>query len=301
MLKFALKAVIPAAGKGTRLLPTTKEQPKELLPVFSESVRGKRLVKPILQLIFEQLFDFGVREFYFIGGRNKRMIEDHFSIDYNFIDRLIKENKDFYAEEMSNFYDKLSSSHISWLNQPNPKGFGHAVLLAKPLVGKEPFLVHAGDTLILSRTRRYIHDLIKTHDRLESLSTFLVCPVENPKRYGVITGRQDCKRIMYVTSVIEKPPRPKSNLAIMPVYVFDHSIFTALENTVPGLNNEIQLTDGIGKLLVLNKNKVIAIKMNNNDAFVDIGNPETYWQALKITYNKTYSYQVLHNQSYSIS
>ena len=286
MLKCPLKAVIPAAGTGTRLLPTTKEQPKELLPVFSKSIHGNRLIKPILQLIFEQLFDYGIREFYFIGGRNKRMIEDHFSIDYNFIDRLTRENKSSYAEEMSNFYDKLSSSHISWLNQPMPKGFGHAVLLAKSSVGNEPFLVHAGDTLILSKTRRYIDDLIKTHDCLKSLTTFLVCPVKNPERYGVITGRQNNNGVMYVESVIEKPPRPKSNLAIMPIYVFDHSIFNALESTAPGLNNEIQLTDGISKLLVLNKKKVIAVRMNNNDLFVDVGNPETYWQALKITYKQ---------------
>lgn len=284
LLKYPLKAVIPAAGTGTRLLPTTKEQPKELLPVFSKSISGDRLVKPILQLIFEQLFDYGIREFYFIGGRNKRMIEDHFSIDYNFIDRLNRENKSFYAKEMSNFYEKLSASYISWINQPMPKGFGHAVLLAKSLVGNEPFLVHAGDTLILSKTRRYIDDLIKTHDRSKSLSTFLVCRVKNPERYGVITGRQDHKGVINIKSIIEKPSRPKSNLAIMPVYVFDSSIFNALAHTEPGLNNEIQLTDGISKLLELNKNKLIAIKMNNDDLFVDVGNPETYWQALKITY-----------------
>ena len=297
-MKFPLKAVIPAAGTGTRLLPTTKEQPKELLPVFSKSVHGNRLVKPILQLIFEQLFDYGIREFYFIGGRNKRMIEDHFSVDYNFIDKLNREDKSSYAEEMSDFYDKLSSSHISWINQSIPKGFGHAVLLAKSLVGNEPFLVHAGDTLILSRTRRYIYDLIKTHDCLQSLSTFLVCPVEEPERYGVITGRQNRKGIIYVESIIEKPSRPKSNLAIMPVYVFDHLIFSALENTAPGLNNEIQLTDGISKLLASNKNKVIAVKMNNTDLFADVGNPETYWHALKITYKQTYSYQEQRKRSY---
>jgi UTP--glucose-1-phosphate uridylyltransferase len=193
----------------------------------------------------------------------------------------------------------VSSSHISWLNQPMPKGFGHAVSLAKSLVGNEPFLVHAGDTLILSKTRRYIHDLIKTHDFLHSLSTFLVCPVEDPRRYGVITGRDDHKGAIFVESIIEKPSRPESNLAIMPIYVFDQSIFSALEKTAPGINNEIQLTDGIGTLLASNKNKVIAVRMNNTDLFVDVGNPETYWHALKITYNEPYSYQERHNQSYS--
>jgi UTP--glucose-1-phosphate uridylyltransferase len=299
LLKFPLKAVIPAAGTGTRLLPTTKEQPKELLPVFSRSASGNRLVKPILQLIFEQLFDCGIREFYFIGGRNKRMIEDHFSVDFNFIDKLNREDKSFYAEELSIFYDKVSCSNISWINQPMPKGFGHAVLLAKSLVGNEPFLVHAGDTLILSKTRRYIHDLIKTHDYLHSLSTFLVCSVEDPRRYGVITGRDNQNGVVFVESIIEKPSQPESNLAIMPIYVFEQSIFSALEKTAPGINNELQLTDGIGTLLASNKDKVTAVRMNNTDLFVDVGNPETYWHALKITYNETYSYQEPHNQSYS--
>jgi UTP--glucose-1-phosphate uridylyltransferase len=287
-LKFPLKAVIPAAGTGTRLLPTTKEQPKELLPVFSRSVHGTTLVKPILQLIFEQLFEYGIREFYFIGGRNKRMIEDHFSVDYNFVDKLNREDKSTYAEEMSNFYDKLSSSHISWLNQPVPKGFGHAVLLAKSSVGDEPFLVHAGDTLISSKTRRYVSDLIKTHDYLDSLCTFLVCPVEYPQRYGVIKGKDNREGVIYVESIIEKPSKPESNLAAMPIYVFDKSIFGALEKTAPGINNEIQLTDGIDKLLRSNKNKVIAVRMDNTDLFIDVGNPETYWHALEVTYKNVF-------------
>ena len=88
--------------------------------------------------------------------------------------------------------------------------------------------------------------------------------------------------------MIEKPSRPESNLAVMPVYVFDQPIFDALENTTPGKNNEIQLTDGISKLLATNKNKVIAIiKMNNDDLFIDVGNPETYWHSLKISYEET--------------
>jgi UTP--glucose-1-phosphate uridylyltransferase len=286
-LKFPLKAIIPAAGLGTRLLPTTKEQPKELLPVFSRSPSGKYLVKPILQLIFEQLYDCGIREFYFIGGRNKRMIEDHFSVDYNFVDKLNNENKSFYAEDLSHFYDKLSSSHISWVNQPIPKGFGHAVLLTKSLVGDHPFLVHAGDTLILSRTRNYLTMLMKTHYSLDSLSTLLVCPVKNAQKYGVITGTTS-KGVLYVDSIVEKPLRPKSNLAVMPIYVFDTSIFTALEKTSPGLNNEIQLTDGIGNILQSTDKRVVGIRMKTPDMFIDVGNPETYWDALKITYNQTF-------------
>lgn len=284
-----MKAVIPAAGNGTRLLPTTKEQPKELLPVFSRSADGKSLVKPILQLIFEHLFDCGIREFYFIGGRKKRTIEDHFSVDYGFIDALNREGRSFYADELSNFYNKITSSHISWINQPSPRGFGHAVLLVKSLVGDEPFLVHAGDTLISSKTGYPINDLMMTHKALEALATFLVCPVEDPSKYGVITGRESQAGVIHVESMVEKPSGPKSNLAIMPVYIFDRSIFGALEKTSPGKNNEIQLTDGIAKLLKIDANKVIAVKMGNTDSFIDVGNPESYWEALNFTYKDTYS------------
>lgn len=284
-----MKAIIPAAGTGTRLLPTTKEQPKELLPVFSPSADGKALVKPILQLIFEHLFDRGIREFYFIGGRKKRTIEDHFSVDYTFIDALNREGRSFYADELSNFYDKITSSHISWINQPLPRGFGHAVLLAKSLVGDEPFLVHAGDTLIFSRTRYPVNDLMAAHKTFESLATFLVCPVEDPSRYGVITGKESHEGIIHVESMVEKPSGPKSNLAIMPVYIFDRSIFGSLEKTGPGKNNEIQLTDGIAKLIETNRNKVIAVKMGNTDSFIDVGNPESYWEALNFTYKNMYS------------
>ena len=284
-----MKAVIPAAGTGTRLLPTTKEQPKELLPVFSRSADGKRLVKPILQLIFEHLFDCGIREFYFIGGRKKRTIEDHFSVDYTFIDALNREGRSFYADELSNFYDKITSSHISWINQPMPRGFGHAVLLAKSLVGDEPFLVHAGDTLISSRTGYPVNDLMTAHKTFGSLATFLVCPVEDPSKYGVITGKENHEGIIHVESMVEKPSGPKSNLAIMPVYIFDRSIFGSLEKTGPGKNNEIQLTDGIAKLLEINRNKVIAVKMGDMDSFIDVGNPESYWEALNFTYKNMYS------------
>jgi UTP--glucose-1-phosphate uridylyltransferase len=292
-----LKAVIPAAGTGTRLLPTTKEQPKELLPVFSRSADGKPLVKPILQLIFEQLYECGIREFYFIGGRKKRTIEDHFSVDYSFIDVLNREGRSFYADELSNFYDKIASSHISWINQPMPRGFGHAVLLAKSLVGDDPFLVHAGDTLISSKTGYLVNDLIMAHKTFDSLATFLVCPVKDPSRYGVITGRDSHSGILYVESMVEKPSGPKSNLAIMPVYIFDRSIFGALEKTGPGKNNEIQLTDGIAKLLEINTNKVIAVKMENTDSFIDVGNPESYWEALNFTYKNAYSPQDEHSSS----
>ncbi|MEW6604823.1 MAG: sugar phosphate nucleotidyltransferase, partial [Thermoproteota archaeon] len=150
-MKAVSKVVIPAAGLGTRLLSATKEQPKEMLPIFSKTENGELCVKPVLQLIYEQLFDFGFRNFYFIVGRNKRAIEDHFTPDRDFIDSLNRKGKSSHAKELARFYEKLSLSSIVWINQSAPLGFGHAVLMAKNLVKDDPFLVHAGDTIISSK------------------------------------------------------------------------------------------------------------------------------------------------------
>jgi UTP--glucose-1-phosphate uridylyltransferase len=144
-------AVVAAAGLGTRLLSATKEQPKEMLPVFA-STDGIVCVKPIIQEIFEQLFDVGVRRFFFIVGKGKRAIEDHFTPDREFIDRLGVHGNNNQASHLDAFYRRIDASMIVWVNQPEPKGFGDAVLQAKHLMTEEPFLLHAGDTIIKSRT-----------------------------------------------------------------------------------------------------------------------------------------------------
>jgi UTP--glucose-1-phosphate uridylyltransferase len=284
LLKFPTKVVITAGGIGTRLLPATLRQPKELLPVFYRTAGGELLVKPILQLIFEQLFESGFRQFYFIVGKKKRSIQDHFTINYDFIEALNAQGKSIYAKELTTFYEKLSSSQLIWIDQADPLGFGHAVLSAKDFIKDEPFLVHAGDTSLLSKTTSYVQNLVETHNQLSSLSTFLVTEVKNPLSFGVITGREGSNNVIYIESIVEKPKKPKSNLIILPIYIFERSIFGSLENISPGINNEIQLTDGIVNLLESNKNKVLAIRMNKTDLFIDVGDPETYWESLKSTY-----------------
>jgi len=143
------KAIVPAAGLGTRLTPATKEQPKEMLPVFTKAANGQICLKPLVQMIYEHLYDFGLIEFCFIIGRGKRAIEDHFTQDYGYVNMLKDKGKDTSALDLESFYDKLEKSKIVWVNQPEPKGFGDAVLRAKPFVGDEEFLVHAGDTYII--------------------------------------------------------------------------------------------------------------------------------------------------------
>ena len=121
------KVIIPAAGLGTRLFPATKEQPKEMLPIFSKTEHGDMMVKPVVQLVFEQLHDAGLREFCYVVGRGKRGIEDHFTPDAECIRMLEEMGKNGQASDLESFYKKLETSTIMWVNQPEPKGFGNAV------------------------------------------------------------------------------------------------------------------------------------------------------------------------------
>lgn len=279
------KVVIPAAGLGTRLLSATKEQPKEMLPIFCRSTNGDLSVKPMVQLVFEQLFDTGIRDYCFIVGRGKRAIEDHFTPDFEYVDRLNNTGKNSQASDLQSFYRKLTESTISWVNQPQPKGFGHAVLLARSFVGSDEFLVHAGDTYIISNKNSHLTRLVNTHRRHKDDATLLIQEVPDPRQYGIIEGKETDQGFK-VTRVVEKPEKPITNLAIMAIYVFTPTLFKALKVTPPGKGGEIQLTDGIQKLIDWGLN-LHAVKLNNdNDVRLDIGTPETYWEAQRLSHKK---------------
>ncbi len=278
------KAIIPVAGLGTRLTPATKEQPKEMLPVFAKGVNGKICIKPLVQIIFEQLIEFGFKEFCFIIGRGKRAIEDHFTQDYDYVSMLKGKNKDTSALDLEGFYSKLGKSRIVWVNQPEPKGFGNAVLMARPLVGTEEFLVHAGDTYIISKGDAHLQELMGKHEKLDADAMLLLQEVQDSKQYGIAEVENESENSFKVIGVEEKPEKPKSNLAIMPLYVFNSEIFKALEKIGPGKGGEIQLTDAIQKLIE-GESKVYAIKLGQEEIRLDIGDPEMYWDALKISYD----------------
>ena len=279
------KVIIPAAGLGTRLIPATKEQPKEMLPIFSKTAHGDMVVKPVVQLVFEQLYDAGLREFCYVVGRGKRGIEDHFTPDAHCIRTLEGMGKNGQASDLEVFYEKLETSTTMWVNQPEPKGFGNAVLLAQPFVQNESCLVHAGDSCIISKDMDYIKKLLEAFERFNSDATFLVMEIENPKQYGIVEGNEVEGGIIKVKSVVEKPEKPKTNWAIMAMYVFRPIIFKALETTEPGKNGEIQLTDSIQKLIDWGL-KVHAVKLDKSYEHLDIGSPERYWQALELSYQQ---------------
>ena len=272
------KVVIPAAGLGTRLLPATKETPKEMLPIFALGRDGEVCVKPLLQAVFEQLYDFGVREFCFIVGRGKGSVSDHFASDRNFLKVLNEGGKREVAEELLSFYEKVNSSSLVFVSQPEPRGFGDAVLRAEPYI-KEPFLVQAGDTFILSKENHHLTRLLTAHDEFESDVTIMVKEVENPRPFGIIEGEEIESGIYSVERVVEKPEEPPTNLAIMALYLFTPAIFEALKSISAGVGGELQLTDGIQRLIDSGLG-VTAVKLGAGEFWLDVGNPQSYWEAL---------------------
>lgn len=282
-----MKAVLPAAGLGTRLLPATKEQPKEMLSLFTCGTDGQICVKPLLQMVFEQLHDAGFREFCFIVGRGKRSIEDHFTPDNNYVELMHEQGKDQLGRELDSFYEKVKSSTMVWVNQPEPKGFGDAVLKASSFVDDDRILVHAGDTYVASDGASHLERLRKAHEKHESEATLTLQQVEDPRKYGVAEVDKNSPNdpeVYNVENAIEKPEKPPTNLAVMPIYIFEPSIFDALRQVPPGKGNEIQLTDGFFKLIEWGR-KVRAIELGEDELRWDIGTSETYREALDESYN----------------
>jgi UTP--glucose-1-phosphate uridylyltransferase len=275
------KVVVTAAGLGTRLLPMSKEMPKEMLPIFVRGVNGLGL-KPLLQALFEQLHLFGFREFCIIVGRGKRSIEDHFTPDWGFVKALNDRGKSSLAKDLEVFYRMIESSRILFVNQPEPKGFGHAVLMAKPFVGESSFMVCAGDTYIVSRGNGFLRRMCEAFSH-DVAAVLLLQEVHDPRQYGVVVaggGRDD---VLNVVRVVEKPERPPSKLAIMPFYIFSPEIIEILGDLEPGVGGEIQLTDAIQKLIERGR-RVVGVMLKDYELRLDIGTPETYWEAVKTSY-----------------
>lgn len=280
------KVVIPAAGLGTRLLPATKEQPKEMLPIFVKNANGEFCLKPFLQVVFEQLYDSGFKDFCFVVGRSKRSIEDHFMCDSNFVKDLSRKNKAESAKELNGFYERVNNSNIVFVNQPEPRGFGDAVLRAKNFTGNEPFLVHAGDDLILSKNDRYVKRLVHVFEKYSADAVFYIQRVSDPRNYGVIKGKKLSSNrrgeqfsIYRVSEIEEKPVFPSSKLATVAIYAFSPRIYEALEASHPDAKNEIQLTNAI-QYMIDKGQAVYAVELEKGQKRIDIGTPDSYWKVL---------------------
>ncbi|MEM2096223.1 MAG: sugar phosphate nucleotidyltransferase [Candidatus Caldarchaeum sp.] len=278
------KVVITAAGLGTRLLPTTKELPKEMLPIYIEGSNGQPVLKPLLQALYEQLYLYGFREFCFVVGRGKRAIEDHFTPDWDFVEKLERKGKSSTLLDLTKFYRMLENSVIVWVSQPNPRGFGDAVRMAHHFVGDENFLLCAGDTYIVSANNIFLRRLLAAEPRDSRGAALLVQRVDDPRQYGVVVAERWSNELLRVSRVVEKPSTPPSNLAIMPFYVFTSYIMKALDKTPPGVGGEVQLTDAVERLIE-EQGEVFAVSLEDDELRLDIGTPETYLHALKSSYD----------------
>jgi UTP--glucose-1-phosphate uridylyltransferase len=201
----------------------------------------------------------------------------------SYVEKLSDSGRNEKAKELTGFYKMIEKSAIYWINQPYPKGFGDAVLKAESFAGKDDFLVHAGDTIIMTNGQQHLKNCMNHKIEENDDATLVVRKVEDPRRFGVIISKSSGKGEYKVLDAIEKPKKFVSNLALMPIYSFDSSIFTALKSVRGGVGGEIQLTDGIQNLIKKGK-KVSAIELPKNNIWVDVGTPESYWEAQQLTY-----------------
>lgn len=233
-----MKAVIPAAGFGTRLLPATKAQPKEMLPVYD---------KPAIQYVIEEAVKSGIDDILIITGRNKRSIEDHFDKSYELEYTLQKSGKDRVLKQVRKITDLAD---VSYVRQKNMNGLGDAVAGAERHIGDEPFAVLLGDSITQSQiplTKQLIDVFEKTGK--SAIAVREVGP-ERICRHGIVEVSESDENLYKITDLVEKPKPDEapSNLAIVGRYVLTPDIFDKIRKTGPGFNGEIQLTDALKKL-----------------------------------------------------
>jgi len=279
-------AVITTGGLGTRLLTTTKESPKTMLPLYNKAFdNGDPMLRPLIELIFLNLYHHGFRKFCIIvGSKTKSYILNHMSIDKSFINLLKKRNSFYdkrFIKTLSDLYKKIDNCEIHWIEQPTPMGFGHALLSAKKFVANDNFLLHAGDTYFPNYD--FIPQLIKMYKKTQNSSCGLLLQSKKQlKGYGIAEIKKT-KNMNLVLNVEEKPKFPKSNLVILPVYAFNPMIFDALKHTKIGHNKELQVTDAIKTLINWNES-VVASKMTKQ--WFDIGTPHNYFKAITHSYKQ---------------
>lgn len=243
MKKKIRKAVIPAAGLGTRFLPATKAIPKEMLPIVDV---------PTIQYIIKEAVESGIEEILVITNSNKHCMENHFDRSYELEERLKESNK---LDEYQMIYDVANMANMYYVRQKEPKGLGHAILCAKSFIGDEPFAVLLGDDIVMNKGGEpAIKQLINAYDQVgATIIGVQEVPHEKVYRYGVIEPtRKITGRRIKLSDLVEKPPvdQAPSDKAIVGRYILTPEIFEVLETQEPGKNGEIQLTDAIRNIMV---------------------------------------------------
>lgn len=264
-------AVVPVAGQGTRLLPSTKSQPKEMLPI------GR---KPVVQYIVEELARSGIRRILFITGPGKTSIENHFDLNAELIAFLRETGKESLLEELD--FERAGVEYF-YMRQRKQLGLGHAVLCARPFVGEQSFAVALGDSIIGLNAQSSIVSRMKEEfasNQADAVIAFEEVAPEEVVQYGIAKPREQNSDVFTLADIVEKPAvrEAPSNLAVAARYIFRASIFPCLEETKPGKGGEIQLTDAI-RSLIRNGGKVVGMRLPAHERRYDIGNFESYFEA----------------------
>ena len=237
------KAVFPVAGLGTRFLPATKAQPKEMLPIVD---------KPLIQYAVEEAYSAGIRNMIFVTGRNKRAIEDHFDTAYELENELERAEKHALLSMARSV--QPDDMHVSFVRQPRSLGLGHAVLCAEHLVGKEPFAVLLADDLMVGPAGgpSVLGQMAAQFETLQqSILAVQEVPLEQTRRYGIVAGVAVSQGLMKVSKIVEKPASSvaPSRMGVAGRYILMPAIFDHIRRQASGVGGEIQLTDGISSLL----------------------------------------------------
>lgn len=266
------KAVIPAAGLGTRMLPLTKTQPKEMIPIAS---------KPCIQYIVEELASVGIEQVLIITGQKKRSIEDHFDKDNELNNMLQRSEQQALLQTLE--YEDMNVQFF-YTRQSRAAGLGDAINHARNFINNEPFIIALGDSIIHSEENEcLLQRMINTyadHNNSLILGTREV-PLEEVSRYGIVKPKNGTDQpIVEIDDVVEKPPvkTTPSRLAFAARYILPPTIFDALDRTSPGKGGELQLTDGI-RLLLKEGTLGYSVKLTNKEKRYDIGNMGSYFEA----------------------
>lgn len=232
------KAIIPAAGLGTRFLPATKAQPKEMLPIVD---------KPTIQYIIEEAVEAGIQDIIIVTGRNKRSIEDHFDRSIELELELERSGK---QDVLTMVKDISEMANIHYIRQKEPRGLGHAILAARHFIGSEPFAVLLGDDVVIAKKPCLGQMLDVYNEYRTSILGVQTVAHEVVNKYGIIAGKQVDDRVYKVQDMVEKPAidEAPSNVAVLGRYIITPDIFEFLETQDAGKGGEIQLTDALKRL-----------------------------------------------------
>jgi UTP--glucose-1-phosphate uridylyltransferase len=269
------KCLFPAAGYGTRFLPTTKSMPKEMLPVVN---------KPLIQYGVEEALDAGIGGMAIVTGRGKRAIEDHFDINYELEHQIAGSAMENYLREIRRI---MENAVFSYTRQSEMRGLGHAILTGEPLIGEQPFAVVLADDLCYNDGPGVLSQMVELYNFYRcSIVAIEEVPKQDTGRYGVIAGDEIAPGVIRINQMVEKP-KPEdapSNLAIIGRYILTPDIFDILRNTPPGRGNEIQITDAL--LTQAQQGRVLGYRFKGRR--FDCGSVPGFMEATKFYYENFY-------------